>query len=123
VVIGLGLLGAIIGNNTTNTPASTPAPTQEQQDAKRAADAAEEMRFQRVVLGAKQLRDSMRNPDSFKLSEALMMKDGAVCYEYRAQNGFGGMNLGQQCSLQKESSRVVSQTVLIPCGTRNAQTN
>lgn len=36
----------------------------------------------------------MRNPDSFKLSNALFMDNGAVCYEYRAQNGFGGMNIG-----------------------------
>ena len=43
---------------------------------------------------AKQLMDSMRNPSSFKLSNVLFMEDGAVCYEYRAQNGFGGMNVG-----------------------------
>lgn len=44
---------------------------------------------------AKRLREAMRNPDSFKLSQASIMDDGAVCYELRAQNGFGGMNVGQ----------------------------
>lgn len=47
-----------------------------------------------AAMGAKQLRDSMRNPDSFKLSKLVIMEDGAVCYHYRAQNGFGGMNVG-----------------------------
>lgn len=32
---------------------------------------------------------------AFKLSQVLIMGDGAVCYEYRAQNGFGGMNVGR----------------------------
>jgi hypothetical protein len=36
----------------------------------------------------------MRNPDSFKLSDGIVMADGAVCYSYRAQNGFGGLNVG-----------------------------
>jgi len=44
--------------------------------------------------GAKTLRDSARNPKAFDLNSALSMKDGAICYEYRAQNGFGGMNAG-----------------------------
>jgi hypothetical protein len=43
---------------------------------------------------AKALRGSMRNPDSFKLASVLFMNDGSVCYTYRAQNGFGGMNAG-----------------------------
>ena len=44
--------------------------------------------------GAKLLKQSMRDPDSFKLSQALIMDSGAVCYEFRAHNGFGGMDVG-----------------------------
>lgn len=41
------------------------------------------------------LKQAMRDPDSFKLSQALVIDGtGAVCYEYRARNGFGGMNVG-----------------------------
>jgi hypothetical protein len=47
-----------------------------------------------ALIGAIELRRSMRNPDSFKLVGVLVMDGGAVCYTYRAQNGFGGMNLG-----------------------------
>lgn len=48
-----------------------------------------------AVAGAKRLRSSMRNPCSFKLAQVLIMDDGAVCYEFRSQNGFGGMNVGR----------------------------
>lgn len=45
-----------------------------------------------AAVAAKALHDAMRNPDSFVLEKALVMDSGAVCIEYRAQNGFGGMN-------------------------------
>ncbi len=62
----------------------------EQQDTaeKRMKDA----HWQAAELGAMTLRKAMRNPDSFQLSQVLLMPDGSVCYDYRAQNGFGGMN-------------------------------
>jgi hypothetical protein len=38
----------------------------------------------------------LRNPDSYKLSTvAANPKTGAICLEYLAQNGFGGMNVGR----------------------------
>lgn len=41
------------------------------------------------------LKKAMRDPDSFKLESALMIDaTGAVYYEYRARNGFGGLNVG-----------------------------
>lgn len=43
-----------------------------------------------AAAGAAALKKVMRNPDSFKLSQVLIMADGTACYEYRAQNGFGG---------------------------------
>lgn len=52
--------------------------------------------MQRAAAGAVLLKKAMRNPDSFQLESAVVV-DGtnAVCYEYRAQNGFGGMNVGR----------------------------
>jgi hypothetical protein len=71
-----------------------PVEDTEASSAQWAAKQREEAVFQLAVHGAKHLSDSMRNPDSFKLAEVLMMDNGAVCYTYRAQNGFGGMNVG-----------------------------
>lgn len=48
------------------------------------------------IIGAIMLKKSMRDPDSFKLESAYVIeKTGAVCYEYRAKNGFGGTNVGR----------------------------
>ena len=85
VVVIAGGIGAII-SPTPSTPVASPA--------QQVANQKDEAAFQRAVAGAKQLKSSMRNPDSFKLGETLIMHDGAVCYDYRAQNGFGGMNVG-----------------------------
>ena len=65
---------------------------EQQSPADKEAKEKEQVRIAFAAGGAKQLRDAMRNPDSFKLTQALIMGDGAVCYDYRAQNGFGGMN-------------------------------
>jgi len=54
-----------------------------------------ETRFQLAVAGAKSLKEAMRNPDSFKLVKVITLDDGTSCYEYRAQNGFGGMDVGR----------------------------
>ncbi len=79
-------------------PGSTATPTSPAQQQKKAKDDAQ---FQAGVGGAKRLMDAMRNPDSFKVSSALFMNDGVVCYEYRAQNGFGGMNVGNAVLTEK----------------------
>ena len=50
-------------------------------------------RTKAAAAGAIVLRQSMRNPDSFKLARVLKFPNGAICYEYRAQNGLGGTDV------------------------------
>lgn len=45
------------------------------------------------------LRAELRNPDSLRFSTVLQMSDGALCMVYRAQNGFGGMNVSRAVSI------------------------
>jgi hypothetical protein len=85
-MIGIGVILAVVSQNHPTSPAS---PAEQQKKEK------DERQFRLAVGAAKQLKDAMRNPDSFKLSNVLFMDDGAVCFEYRAQNGFGGTNLGR----------------------------
>lgn len=88
IVLGLGT--SLIGPKTSPSPAP-PAPTPEQAATKKKQDEA----LARAQAGAAMLKKAMRDPDSFKLSQALVIDgSGAVCYEYRARNGFGGMNVG-----------------------------
>lgn len=42
-----------------------------------------------AMMAAKDLKDSMKDPASFKLVSLVVKPDGAACYEYRAQNSFG----------------------------------
>jgi hypothetical protein len=51
--------------------------------------------------GAVTLRSQMRNPKSFEIASAIIPdgSTGLVCYVYRAQNGFGGMNVEEAVSV------------------------
>lgn len=99
---GLTVL-AIIGTLLPQPPAPTPAQiavakvqqaaAQAQEAAANAAKGKQDQEFTVVVLGAMELRKAMRNPASFQIALAKRMPK-AVCYEYRSQNGFGGMNVG-----------------------------
>jgi hypothetical protein len=48
----------------------------------------------RALAGASALKSLMRDPSSFRVETAIVMDDGAACYSYRANNGFGGVNVG-----------------------------
>ncbi|NJO35715.1 MAG: zinc ribbon domain-containing protein [Rhodospirillales bacterium] len=86
------VIAVFAGSSTTMTPTTKPAENAEDRAARVKADAA----VQRASVGAKLLKKAMRNPESFKLESALVIEStGAACYEYRAQNGSGGMNTGQ----------------------------
>jgi hypothetical protein len=61
-----------------------PAKAGNQQDGKE--------RGMRAAMGAASILSAARNPDSVHFTSVLIMKDGTVCYAYRAQNGFGGLN-------------------------------
>lgn len=82
--------------------------TRRQEEAKRAkaqadkisaeAKAAEEKsnrEFQVAVQGAIQLREMMKNPDSFSLERVTQQSDGSLCYTYRAANSFNAIIPGQ----------------------------
>lgn len=101
-LIGVIILGAIIisafssifssSKDTKSTAAAVPPPeTPEQAATRKQKDAA----VQRATAGAVALKKAMRDPDGFKLESALVIDgSGAVCYDYRAKNGFGGTNVG-----------------------------
>ncbi len=87
-VIILASLSSIFSSSTPPPPPDTP----QQAAAKKKQDEA----VQRATVGAVALKKAMRDPESFKLESALVINGtDAVCYDYRAKNGFGGMNVGQ----------------------------
>ena len=74
--------------------------TPEQKAAREAKEASDKAKKEREALqylvassSAKAIKSAMRDPDSL-VFESLRVSDdaGTVCAEYRARNGFGGMN-------------------------------
>lgn len=102
ILLAVIIVGSIL--STVGVPKLSPAlwaalqkqeATQEKEEqAQQKTEADNDAKVLAASIGARTLREDMRNPDSFKLVQVLIMKDNTVCYEYRAQNGFGGMNIG-----------------------------
>lgn len=83
-----GLLGlSIVIQAATGGGQTVQAETPQEKQSKQRGYAA--------YLAAKALKDSLRNPASLHVAEILANDDGSViCMTYRAENGFGGMNIG-----------------------------
>lgn len=89
-------------------------PAQKKQEAEAdakaaAAKAREEARLRLATVGARTLKKAMNNPDAFKLLSALVMDDGAVCYEFRGQNAFGAIIRGR-AALSHDGKRFLLNT-------------
>lgn len=85
-LIVLAVLGGVI-NKMTGVDQPKPASVE---------DPKQEQAVKIALVGAGLLKKGMRDPDSFKLQQVLVMdKTNAVCYDYNARNGFGGYNHGQ----------------------------
>lgn len=78
------------------------APPKPQKTAEQlAVEQKQEAEFQRVVLVAKLVRRSAKDPDSFNLTYAGMTDKGAVCLEYRAKNSFNAVVPGRYVAAGK----------------------
>lgn len=88
VLIGLVIFWPFLSGDA-GTSAPPPAPTPEQVAAKAKRDAT----FNQTVAAAKAVKQALRDPDSLTW-ESIRANDDAsvICLEYRAKNGFGGMN-------------------------------
>jgi hypothetical protein len=68
-----------------------------------AAKAVEEIEFQIAVRAARALKQSMKNPDSFKLEETIKTDAGALCFTYRAANSFNALVPGRAVIAAKKA--------------------
>jgi len=93
----LATSASIPSESATKPPVSTPVSagtgTVEVLDFSKEVLAEEESRYVYAKLAVSILRNSMRDPDSF-VPESVYINDrpGYACIQYRARNGFGGMN-------------------------------
>jgi hypothetical protein len=91
VILVVVVFGAIFSPKKEKSQEATVAPKASETPEQKAKKAAEEAQFQRDVLAVKLLRSGMKNPDSFKLEQALRMPDGTLCLTYRATNSFNAI--------------------------------
>lgn len=98
VICGSALLAAL---SPSPPPApSKPPPTPAELAAREKADKAFQARLLMARALAAVLKQSARDPDSLVIESMSANDDGTVvCSEYRARNGFGGMNRGYAMAL------------------------
>jgi hypothetical protein len=85
----------IVHNVLSGPQADTTAAVAKADDDERAKQH-EKNKLTTAAAGAQQLLKHLRDPESLKIESLLITdKDGMACIEYRAKNGFGGMNRGQ----------------------------
>lgn len=97
--------------NWTHTPPRTeaspdsPSPVTEAESLAYRTAQLERTKNAEVVLDAAnfalQLKSSARNPDSFVVEQIIVNDLHAICLQYRAQNGFGGMNRDHAFMVEK----------------------
>jgi hypothetical protein len=105
------ILGAAVIGGIFSAAMNPPQPAAQQTPEQVAATKREDQAVRRATLGAIMLKKSMRDPDSFKLESALVINGtGAVCYDYRAHNGFGGVN-AEQAVLSADGMRFKTSTM------------
>ena len=92
IVVAVALLALVVkASLRTSTPDSR---TLEQIAAAAVADKAHSDRMSASAIALRTIKMSLRDPDSVKWASVSASKDATiVCVEYRAKNGFGGMNL------------------------------
>ncbi len=92
----VAVFGIIISRGQSDGSIGAAPKTAEQHAATLAEAAAKqvsEARFQRTVAAGKLVKSTMRDPDSLVWETISANEDASImCFEYRAKNGFGGMN-------------------------------
>jgi DNA-directed RNA polymerase subunit RPC12/RpoP len=89
--VGLFVLSVVYQTDQSAQRKAARTPEQVAADEKEAAQ--EAVRVGAVRVAVDQLRKSLRDPDSLVVESARAAADPVlVCIEYRAKNGFGGMN-------------------------------
>ena len=95
-VFGVAFIGQILAGSSGSGQSGRADTAQEKQV---------KHRDYQAYLSAKALKSSLLNPDSLSCISIRASADGGViCLKYRAENGFGGMNIGHTLFKEGEPS-------------------
>lgn len=95
LAVGVGIFGSMVGGGSSpsSTSPQTAPKTNEKSPEEAAKDAAHTRRFLIATVVVQALKSAARDPDSLKIDSLRVSDDAKIaCSEYRARNGFGGMN-------------------------------
>lgn len=87
VIVVVSLIAVLIAFASEKTEAPKREKTPE--------EAIEDLIFTANVYAVKRIRDSLKNPDSFDLVQAIRLPDGTLCLTYRATNSFNAILTGR----------------------------
>lgn len=94
-IVVVGIIAASISDQeqTAAIAAAEAAKTPEQRAAEKTKKEAEDKQFYAAAGLSKTIKDAARDPDSLVIEKVRINDDTTVvCAQYRARNGFGGMN-------------------------------
>jgi len=95
-IFGIAFIGQMVAGSSGPSQSGRAETAQDKQDKERNYQA---------YLSAKALKSSLRNPASLSFISIRASADGGViCLKYRAQNGFGGMDIGHTIFKEGEPS-------------------
>lgn len=96
VIVGFILVMFFIGMISNNMSSNSETPEQIAESQKSSDN------INNAIQASHFLKKSLRDPDSLQYEHVIATDNGTICYEYRAKNGFGGMNSGKAFYLPKD---------------------
>ncbi len=97
------VISAISGGGTSSQPVSAPTP------AETAASSRDTINIQNGVKARRLLIESLRDPDSLSIDNAFATTDGVICLDFKAKNGFGGMNVSNAIYIPSSGAFATSE--------------
>lgn len=91
----------------------------ERKAAEKAAAAAKEADFQRVIAVVRAVKSGMNDPSSFEIDSALVTAEGAIGITYRGKNSFGALVLNYAVMTKDRKLAVGSQREIAPLWNRH----
>lgn len=77
---------------------------------KSAIELEEEQELKTAIAGAMTIKKNLKDPDSMKIARVFITEPhGAVCYEYRARNSFGGMGVAKAAIAADRTAMLTSE--------------
>ena len=80
------------------------------------AETTRDREVNQVLDGAQRLKDAMKKPATFELTQAMMVGGDTICYRYKARNSFNDVTRGQYVVSKTVSTDSASEFIRLCVG-------